>query len=188
MADGPSPEEITAAARVLAKLRPGFLPFDIFIQFTRLMVASVVEVVPLRRKSGKVEVLLLPRGSDDTLWPNMVHTPGTLLRATDRENSFEDAFDRIREETGGISFVGHPVFVQAYVRKSRRGMENSRVFYVEVAGSAVKGAFCAVDALPNNLVPGQRAFIRAAAVQFLAGVGVDEQPSVSEEHVSGLVS
>lgn len=51
--------EISEAVKILKKLDPGFLPEDLFIQFTRLTPTAILEIVPLRLNGGKVEVMFL---------------------------------------------------------------------------------------------------------------------------------
>lgn len=163
----PSPAEISEAAHVLAKLEPGFLPFDIFLQVARLTTLSIIELVPVRYHEGSVEVLLLARPVDDPLWPGMVHNPGTVIRPTDHENTFVSAFERIfSDELPGLTPIGKPHEFESYLRKSKRGMENSRLFWIEVEGTPLQGQFYDINDLPNNLITTQRAYILSAARLF----------------------
>lgn len=164
----PSQEEIISAQKVLAKLEPGFLPPEIFYEVVRLAVTTTIEMVPLRRsRTGEVEVLLTRREADDPYWPNQPHVPGTVLRASDREGSYADAFMRILEgELAGISTVGEPVFIQNSFHQVKRGRELALIHYVEVAGEPKNGAFYPVNNLPKNIVSHQVWFIKKAAEVF----------------------
>ncbi len=160
-------QEISTVAAILAKLEPGFLPFDIFDQIARLTVSSIVELVPLRINDGKVEVLLTKRDADDIHWPSMLHTAGTVVRATDQEGDMKSAFDRvINDELGSVKINGEPQYVMSTFRRSARGMENSRIFFIDVIGQPTIGEFYPVDNLPATVVDTQLEFIQAAAELF----------------------
>ncbi len=163
----PTPEEIAAAAKTLSKLRPGILPLPIFLETTRLTVSSIVEVVPLRKVDGRVQVLLTQRENDDPNWPGMLHTPGTVVRPTDEEGGYKSAFGRIIEgELSSVQLSGEPQYVGSVLHKVARGMEDAKVFYVEVAGEPTQGVFYDLDELPDNIVYTQVDFIRSAAKSF----------------------
>lgn len=165
----PDNAEITQAARTLARLEPGFLPFEIFLQVARLTTLSIVELVPLRFHEGAVEVLLLPRPADDPFWPGMVHNPGTIVRPTDQEDTYASAFARIfADELPGLLPIGEPTEFESYLRQSKRGMENTRVFWVEVTGTSDSGTFYNISSLPSDLIAGQRSYILRAAQRFSA--------------------
>jgi len=162
-----SEEEIQTVTAILSKLQPGLMPFDIFHQFARIAVLPIVEVVPLRLKDGHVEVLLVRRGADDPIWPSKLHTAGTVLRATDEADSFKTAFERIQTELGG-TIISEPVFVMNSFNGLGRGREYSAIHWAECLEEPKVGAFYPVDALPADLVEGQRPFITAAAAAFAA--------------------
>lgn len=162
-----TPEEITTVASLLAKLQPGFLPYDIFMQFARIAVCCVVEVVPLRLMDGRLQVLLLERPATDPYFPNKLHTPGTIVRATDQEGVYADAFQRLLHgELKDVAVAGPPEYVTSVLHKSKRGMEDATVFFVEVTDQPTVGTFYNVDELPDTLIDTQVGFIRAAALTF----------------------
>jgi 8-oxo-dGTP pyrophosphatase MutT (NUDIX family) len=167
-----------AVARYLASLEPGFLPRDIFLQFARLMTIAVIELVPLRLRDDKVEVLLVQRPDDDT-WAGMWHVPGTLIRPTDKMetgNDYEEPLQRLLGpdgELGGVTTAAQPVEVETERRRVKRGDELAVIHYVEVTGEPVKGQFFPLDGYPENVppngvVPHHVDFVRRAAQQFLA--------------------
>lgn len=154
--------------RLLKKMEPGFLPFDIFVQMARLNVMAIIEFVPLRlNAAGNAEVLLLTRGADDPLWPNEVHTPGTVIRPTDTEAKEYLAFERIvKDELKGVK-TSAPYFVGSTLHASKRGMEKAQVFWVEVLEEPIVGNFYEVDNLPENMMESQISFVKQAAKSFL---------------------
>jgi hypothetical protein len=160
-----SDEEIKNVVDALKKLEPGFLPLPIFHEVTRLTATPIIEVVPLRRAAEKVEILLLKRDNDDPVWPNQLHAPGTVLRATD---SIESALERITsKELTGIK-VSKPKFVTNVLHHSGRGMETSQVYWVNVENAAKVGQFYDVEQLPENLVKTQLDFIPQAIKDYKA--------------------
>lgn len=162
-------EEIAATKALLAKLSPGFLPVDIFREIARLTVTSVVEIVPLRLHKDRVEVLMTQRDTDDPYWASMLHTPGTVIRATDREGGYMDAFKRIlQEELGSVQVQASPTYVETVFHRNTRGMTDAKIFFVEVTGEPTIGAFYGADSLPANTVESQIEFIHSAAEAFLA--------------------
>jgi hypothetical protein len=155
--------QISEAAQVLSKLKPGFLPSPIFAEVARLSALPVIEIVPLRRNGVKVEVLLLNRGPQDPIFANQLHTPGTIVRATDSEQT---AIDRLtQKELHGLSMTV-PVFVTYTLHQSKRGTESARVFWVEVRGVPDIGQFYDSADLPDNLVESQFDFIQAAVEAY----------------------
>lgn len=150
---------------LLKDVKPGFQPFDVFIELARIVTLSIVEWVPLRLHDGKVEVLLLPRSSDDPFWPAELHTPGTVLRATDGEG-YSKVYERIEQDELNGTEVSDPVFVTNILHSSKRGSEHSSIYWVEVTGEPKIGVFYDTDNLPKNLVESQRAFIASAVASY----------------------
>lgn len=165
MDNQPSEDEIRSAADVLKKLEPGFLPPPLFHEITRLTTAPIIEIVPLRRHSNVTEVLLLKRDADDPVWPDKLHTPGTVVRATD---TLQVAQERIlNKELSGIE-VSKPKFVTNIMHHSGRGMEASQIYWVEVKGETNIGKFYDLEHLPDNLVQTQLDFITRAVADYEA--------------------
>ncbi|HSX07389.1 MAG TPA: hypothetical protein VLG11_00685 [Candidatus Saccharimonadales bacterium] len=162
----PSDEEVKAAAQVLQKLEPGFLPFPIFHEVARLTTTPIVEIVPLRTHQGRTEILLLKREADDPVWPGKLHAPGTVLRATD---TLQSALKRVcDDELQGVQ-VTEPKFVTNILHHSGRGMEAPQIYWVEVLGDASGvGQFYDADDLPEDLVRSQLDFIPQAVRAYQA--------------------
>jgi ADP-ribose pyrophosphatase YjhB (NUDIX family) len=162
-----SAQEIVQATSLLSKLKPGFLPFDIFHAVTRLVATPIVEVVPLRlTAAGKVEVLLLQREANDPVWPGQWHVPGTVVRATDTPGSFDDALERVLSGELHNVLASRPVLVESIIHRQARGMEVSQVFWVEVQENSPVGAFHDIDNLPGTIVETQLDFIPDAIAHF----------------------
>jgi hypothetical protein len=148
---------------MLSDLNVGLLPFDVFLQVARLVVLPNIEIVPLRVVGAQVQVLLLPRDADDPFWPNMLHTPGSIIRADD--SAFNDATERIKGELGGTK-TSDPVFVANMLNQNNRGKESSQIFWAEVEEEPKVGNFYDSDNLPDNLIPSQRVFITKAIENY----------------------
>lgn len=151
---------------LLDKLEPGFLPYEVFMAIARLVALPIIEVIPLKgNDDGSVSVLLLERRRDKDLWAGMVHTPGTVIRAGDSE---ETAFERITNDELNGTKVSKPVFVENVIHKSKRGNEVARIYYVEILEEPRKGKLYDVNDLPDNLILEQKKFIELAVKKFQA--------------------
>lgn len=157
-------------ARALAAYQPGFLPYPIFEQIARLVALPILEVIPLRlNRQNKVEVLLLEREPGDTLFPNMVHTPGTVIRATDNnpgDGQWQPLTRILEDELKGAA-VGPINYVGSMLHESRRGVEQAQLYWVEVLAEPAVGVLYPVDSLPANIIESQIDFIQLAAQKFL---------------------
>ena len=165
-----SKQEIDHAVEALKKCKPGFLPREIFLEVARLTVTPIIEIVPLRKVSQGIDVLLIERDKNDPTWPGMLHTPGTGLRSSDKEGSFKDAFDRILEGEIGLSeFNGVPNLAGYIFHQVKRGRELGLVFWVELTTSKVPkmGKYYPYSNLPNNIISTQIPHINLAVNNFL---------------------
>jgi hypothetical protein len=160
MAHDITPQELKTLSGLLKKLEPGFLPFEVFLEVARLVALPIIEFVPLHiNRRGYIEVLLLER----ELWPFGLHTPGTVIRATDKDNY--QAFSRIMKEMGHTK-VSLPHYVGSNLHSSQRGVEQAQIFWVEVLGKPQAGHFYPADKLPENLMQSQKNFIELAVTDF----------------------
>lgn len=154
---------------LLKRLEPGFQPFAVFEQLARLVVLSIIEVVPLRMHDGQLEVLLIEK--EDEPFIGQLHTPGTVVRTTDigstRDGLWEPFARLFHEELGDIA-VGRPYFAGNIIHRNERGAEQAQVYWVEVMGEQKIGAYYPVDKLPENIIDSQRAFIAAARDSYYA--------------------
>lgn len=164
-----SKSEIRNVVEGLEKLQPGLLPFEIFHAVTRVVATPIIELVPIRRnEDNQPEVLLVRRDADDPVWPNQLHVPGTVIRGSDEEGSFKDAFGRISKELGGIA-LEDPTLVKNIIHHSGRGMEVSQIYWADISGiEQVEGEFYPADNLPDDLVQSQLDFIPEAVAHFIS--------------------
>jgi hypothetical protein len=129
----------------------------------------IIEFIPLRNRNGSVEVLLIARDENDPFWPGLLHTPGTVIRATDlTDNKAANwpAFERIIQDELYGTRIGDPHYVGSIFHKSKRGAEQAQLYWVEVLDEAKVGEFYAVDDLPPHLIESQITFILEAARHF----------------------
>lgn len=169
---------IQQTADLLKQFEPGFLPYPVFEQIARLIALPILEFIPLRERDGRIEVLLIERAADDPFWPGMFHTPGTVIRATDAETDSENwpAFQRILHDELKDTKVSEPYYVGSLLHKSKRGVEQAQLYWVEVRGDPAVGTFYDVESLPEGLIDSQLAFIRAAAESFRGFVATATHP------------
>ena len=160
------PIEEVQLVGLLKKLQPGFLPYEVFLQISRLVTVPIVEFVPIRIKNGEPEVLLLKRDSTDTIWPNALHTPGTVIRSTDLDSEDHLAFTRIINDELKNTEVSEPYYVGSNLHKSKRGSEQAQIFWVEVLGDPKIGKFYQFSNLPKELIKSQVGFINLAVESF----------------------
>ncbi|MFA5025543.1 MAG: hypothetical protein WC503_03500 [Candidatus Shapirobacteria bacterium] len=168
--------EIKKIATKLKKLSPhGLIPFDLFVEFTRLKVTITIEVVPLcLDQSGEVNIVLFNRGPNDLWWPNIYHTPGTCLIADDIPKEDEwgvpsRAYERLKKgEMKDIILIGEPVYIGHLTQSVRRGPESKPVFYQEVDYESARGHLFPLSKLPKNIMDHQINFIHRCAQMFLS--------------------
>lgn len=162
-----SEEENAQLVKLLSKCKPGELSPEVFESIARVAVYSAVEFIPLRYNKGKIQVLLFQRPADDITWPNMLHTPGTILRPTDI--TFDSAFSRLyQEELIGLK-TSEPLSIGYYLSINDRGrcLLLEYILDVKTKNPAV-GEFYDIDNLPINLISDQKASIERAVEIFKA--------------------
>jgi hypothetical protein len=68
---------------ILNKWKGGPLSDKLFTSLSKLTPQISTIIVVFRKKGEILETLLLPRPSDDPLWPNMLNLPGKMFRGLD---------------------------------------------------------------------------------------------------------
>lgn len=161
-------KDIKVLTDLLSKLEPGFLPYPIFEQVARLVALPIVEFIPLRFKDQAVEVLLIKRDADDQYWPNMLHTPGTVIRATDLSEDEDNypAFKRIIHDELKDTKVGPPHYVGSILHTSKRGVEQAQLYWIELLEEPKVGSIFKASELPEQLIDSQTKFIKEAVRNF----------------------
>ena len=154
---------ISQLKNLLSQLEPGYLPEPIFLEFTRLSVTPICELVPLRKTSaGEIEVLLCRRPSSDQHLPDMLHTPGTVLRSTD-DDDLEQPLSRAFEEI-------HRDYKKYEVKKSgvifhavKRGKELAIIFSTIIQVVQEQDIWMPLSQIEKQVVDTQVNFITEAA-------------------------
>lgn len=149
---------------LLRSLPQEILPFDIFLEIARLVVLPIIELVCLRRRDEIIEILLLQRSPGDPLWPNALHSPGSVLRIYD--NSFDDAISRMLQEELAELKISKPVFVKNLFNVNERGKESAQIYLAKVLEDPKVGQFYNVEELPPNVMLSQIKFIEEAVKYF----------------------
>lgn len=137
---------------LLKKLDIGLLPLEVFYEISRITCNVAYEIVPLRLRNGKVQILLTRRAADDPFWPNLLHSTGTIMRASD---DFKSAKERLlADELPGIKYKGEPVFVYNSAGTTARGSCVAIFHYLETISSPV-GEWYDIDNLPDDVIKSQ---------------------------------
>lgn len=161
-----STTEINTAVSILKKLDPGYLPYNLFIEFCRLYTSAIIELVPIIFKDNEIYLHLLKREESDTFWPNMWHNPGSVIRSTDQ---LEDVFNRLFSEELGIVKGPNksPVFLRSIVSQTPRGNALSLIYWIELESSPHNGQSFRLDALPSDSIPEQVIYMKECVSHFL---------------------
>ncbi len=119
---------------------------------------TAIEVAVMREQNGRTQILLTERPASDKDWPRQMHSPGSMLRDTDADDSrsYWKVYRRVLAEIGVPGFSREPVLVDAFPTPTRRGPENLLVFIAEISGEPGIGRFYNLEevlAMPTG-VPG----------------------------------
>lgn len=157
-------------AALLSEFTPGFLPYPVFEQVARLVALPIIEFIPIKSTGDDIQVLLIRRPADDPLWANELHTPGTVIRATDIGvgKHIWRPFERILEDELGGTAVGDPHYVGSIMHKSRRGTEQAQIYWVELIGEPHTGELYSINELPSNFMESQKNFVFKAVENYKA--------------------
>ena len=157
--------EPTKLAAELDKYDPGYLPEPLFLSIIRLAVLTAIEFIPLRKgPNGAIQVLLFKRPAEDPIWPNMSHTPGTVVRPTDA--TFEDAFVRLFQDELHMDNPIEPIFIKTEIIQYKRGAGTAIEYIVPFNQEPSEGIFYDIDNLPLDLIQEQKPMIISAAEKF----------------------
>lgn len=153
----------------------GWIDPEIFNSITQIWPSIVFEIVPLRKKENKIEIFLLKRDENDPIWPNMLHTPGTVIRTTDDKGWFgssdlKSPFKRLLEKELNLqNFDLNKInFVGTIIHNSERGMECSFIHWIELDENFESGSgrFYDINELPDTFVKSQNDFIWKCIEEF----------------------
>ncbi len=119
---------------------------------------TAIETVIVKQFPDRLGVLLTRRPTTDAHYPNMWHSPGSMLRASDAPEeidlpgNFNDALHRVQLDEIGACFRHPPTFVDHVFQRTLRGVENALVFLCELATREKAGTWFDADDLPQELI------------------------------------
>ena len=146
-------------------LTPGRLPEAGFEATAKLLVTPTFVVVPVFRCDSGTRVILTRREMGDSQYPGMLHPPGKILLATDKD--LDAVFARlVATELTDLPIRAAPVFVAHFFDQITRGREIALVHYLEVYGSDHKAISYNPLALPQDVVDTDVPRIIAAVAAF----------------------
>lgn len=110
---------------ILKKWKGGPLSDQLFTSVSKLTPQVSAIITIFRKRGDTIETLLLPRPSDDPLWPNMLNLPGKMFRAMDFEradsNPMNGPLERIQKEELKVDLKNEPKFVDVVFQNITRG-------------------------------------------------------------------
>ncbi|MBI3305162.1 hypothetical protein HYZ80_02480 [Candidatus Parcubacteria bacterium] len=134
---------------------------ELFEALARCVVCAAYEVVCFQYRPEGWCVFLARRATNDIYWPNEWHSPGTILRATDK--TLTDALKRLMERELAPATISKPIFTQLELNRIRRGTELRLIHIAYVIGMPNHGQFFPVDKpLPEPLMDHHRSLIEIA--------------------------
>ena len=151
---GPA-ERASMAALLLEGLEPGRQPLELFTQFSRLIVAATVEVVPVRTVSKQPEVWLGRRSKDDPWYPDKWVLPGVVILPDDKqdeENTLLGPIKRLfKADLQGIQQVSDLHQIPSQFRFDGRGHEVTTQYWthVQTGSEPYEGRFFGQDDLQD---------------------------------------
>lgn len=157
--------QVSELVRYLETLTPGRLPEPIFEAVARLVVTPTFVVVPLFRRSNSTRVVLTRRDMGDTQYAGMLHPPGKILLATDKD--LEAVFARLAAtELRDFDIRSAPIFVMHFFDQITRGHEISMVHYLEVEDPTEDVLSYDPFALPDDVIQNDIPRVIAAVEAF----------------------
>lgn len=163
---------LTAIPDLLESFQPGFLPQPIFHAVARLVVTTTFVVIPLFHRDESTLVHLTRRDSDDPHYANLLHTPGTIILATD--DSLNETYMRLAQtELCGLRLIGAPVFVDIFYEQIKRGREISLVHWIALENEGDQADLYDCATLPAGIVPTDITRIEKAVRHFRRQSGLE---------------
>ncbi|MDA8746666.1 hypothetical protein N9M66_00465 [Litoreibacter sp.] len=161
----PDSSQNSELVRHLDVLVPGRLPEAVFEAVARFVVTPTFVLVPLFRCHDSTRVILTRRDAGDSQYAGMLHPPGKILLATDKD--LEAVFARlVSTELRGLHIGSAPVFVTHFFDEITRGHEISMVHYLEVDDPNEKVQSYDPFALPKDVIQTDIPRIIAAVEAF----------------------
>jgi len=172
--EGFTPKEDQQLVDILKKLKGERISTPVYTELARILPQTTVEITIFRIKNNIIETLLISRPKDDIVWPNMLHTPGSAIRASDfdrpDQNPLNGAFARIQQEISNNEFLFIPRPVGHLYRKVKRGAEVADIYFTEIPDNSDKDSYVwyPVDKLSQNprFIQHQLEHVLLAATQY----------------------
>jgi hypothetical protein len=134
-------EEEDTLVALLSKLGSRWSP-RLYNAMAKKCALTAIETVFLKEEpKGAVKVLLLERPADDAYYAGMLHSPGSILRATDQ--SYINAFTRVSKELGGVK-ITKAKSLGSIFHSTPRGPENAVIFLCEPGDKPKIGKYYAL--------------------------------------------
>lgn len=153
-------KEATEALNKVPREPYNNIPF--YNALARFTISIAIDAVILRKKEGKVEVLLKQRSLGE-VYPGQWHCPGTVLRTGEEIAS---AFARLEKKELGALLKDEPVFVSFLNNlKEERGHFIHLIFLAEL-DVCTQGEWFSVDKLPEDTIENHKAIVRIATKKF----------------------
>jgi hypothetical protein len=173
-----SETDINDIVEKLSKLPPGSLPYKIFVEFARLKVTPILEIIPLCfDPTGQINVALFKRPVDDQWWPDLYHFPGFCLLPGDLSASVKwglppKAYRRfLKTELKGIKCLGIPVMVGYFSAIGNRGPSVNLVYVQPIDYRSSLPFLFPVSRLPSDIVSDQKQLIVCCTKVFVQHFG-----------------
>ncbi|MFH1207083.1 MAG: hypothetical protein V1668_00555 [Patescibacteria group bacterium] len=135
---------------------------ELYGAIARLVPSVAIEAVVLRERDVRIEVFLTRRSPQDAAYPDMLHSPGSILRAGEKP---VDVMRRIGEQDFHVP-VSDFVYVDEVFCHEKRGWFNSRIYLAKLKDEPVGGEWVSVDALPADVVDHHIQWIIPMAVAY----------------------
>jgi hypothetical protein len=165
---GLTAEEETHLIKLLKKVRQPW-SYEFYLGFCPLACLTATETVFLRWIKGRLYVLLVKRDSNDPHFKGQVHSPGSMLRATDNKGEGLDAFkDPIARACKEVNFDPESIrlkFAGFLSHNTPRGAELAMIFACLCEGEdpVFSGNdWYLVDQLPGNIISHHLAIVKIA--------------------------
>ena len=134
----------------------------------RKFVLTPIETVIFREHQNEIQVLLVRRDKNDPDWPELWHSPGTVLRVSDEARGivpremYHDPIRRLVEMEIGAE-IKSMKFAFPLFHNQARGKSNAMVFVCTIDESNDhNGTWYPVDNLPENTIKSHRIIIDLA--------------------------
>ncbi len=136
---------------LLNQLAPGTIPSSVFEAIARLVVVPTVVIVPVFRRKRIIRVFLTRRDMKDIHYAGLLHPPGKIMLATDKD--LDAVFQRLlRSELPGVTPLSSPVFVGHFFDDISRGKEISMVYFLEISDPGHEKETYEINDLPHDVI------------------------------------